>query len=156
MVAGKSRPVKNGMFPNSSWGGHVEKWGFSGSGTILVLGHLVGPWTAHSHATSMLYGHGVSLPWRCLSTICPSEQWEELGACRCYSLGSAEVLNTAATGSTFGEALTASGEETFESGTPDRGRRKRRQAEARGISWGVHQKRTSRQKCNMKVVPTMT
>lgn len=57
MVPGKSRPVKNDMFPNSSCGGHVENWVFSGSGTILVSGYLVGPWT------------GVRIP--CRSLDCP-------------------------------------------------------------------------------------
>ena len=78
-----------------------------------------------------------------------------MGACRCYSLGSAEVSNTAATRNRFGEAMSASGEETLESGTLDRGRRKRRQAEARNTSSVVYQKRTSRQKCNVKVIPTV-
>lgn len=65
----------------------VENWVFLGSGTILVSGHLVDPWAAHSYTTWMLYGtistpegHGLPLPWRHLSTIRPRKQGNELGS----------------------------------------------------------------------------
>lgn len=40
MVAGNSRPEKNSILPNGSYGHHMENWNFVGSGTTLEPGYL--------------------------------------------------------------------------------------------------------------------
>lgn len=75
----------------------------------------------------------------------PGRNARSLGACKCYSLGSSEVLNMVAIGSKSGETKTASGEEIIESETGKIDRRKTKQKTE--IS-RVHQKRTVRWKYN--------
>lgn len=74
-----------------------------------------------------------------------------LGAWKCSTLASSEVLNTATTGSKFGETKTASGEENAWDDALKKERVKNKKAEARDMSSGVHQKMTVRWKCNREL-----
>lgn len=127
MAAEKIRPVRRGLFPNSSWCSYGEPrilmaWGYPGVGTPCRLDCHTASMFCGTISTSK--GHGFAVD---LSIICPREQWEEPGSAVAWAqLRSWIWLGLEAS---FGEAMTASGEDILEGGTLDWGRKGRQKSE---------------------------